>query len=138
MLHYSARMATFRPSDPLPRESVLLALARRVRDLRRGHGWTRSQLAEASGLSVRFLARIEGGEGNVSILRLHALARALGTTADALLRADEGRCGIVVLVGMRGAGKSTIGPLLAERLAVPFVEMDALIIECAMVCVGIL
>jgi shikimate kinase len=32
---------------------------------------------------------------------------------------------IVYLVGMPGSGKSTVGPLLAERLRVPFVELDA-------------
>ncbi len=34
---------------------------------------------------------------------------------------------IVYLVGMPGSGKSTVGPLLAERLDVPFVELDAAI-----------
>jgi shikimate kinase len=32
---------------------------------------------------------------------------------------------IVYLVGMPGSGKSTVGPVLAERLGVPFVELDA-------------
>jgi shikimate kinase len=32
---------------------------------------------------------------------------------------------IVYLVGMPGSGKSTVGPVLAERLRVPFVELDA-------------
>ena len=32
---------------------------------------------------------------------------------------------IVYLVGMPGSGKSTVGPMLAERLGVPFVELDA-------------
>jgi XRE family aerobic/anaerobic benzoate catabolism transcriptional regulator len=36
---------------------------------------------------------------------------------------------LVALVGLRGAGKSTVGPLLAERLRVPFIEMDSLIGE---------
>ena len=31
----------------------------------------------------------------------------------------------IVLVGFMGAGKSTVGPRLAERLAVPFVDLDA-------------
>ena len=35
----------------------------------------------------------------------------------------------ISLVGLRGAGKSTVGPALAERLKVPFVELDALIEE---------
>lgn len=33
----------------------------------------------------------------------------------------------IALVGVRGAGKSTIGRLLAARLGIPFVEFDALI-----------
>ena len=32
---------------------------------------------------------------------------------------------IVYLVGMPGSGKSTVGPELARRLGVPFVELDA-------------
>jgi shikimate kinase len=32
---------------------------------------------------------------------------------------------IVYLVGMPGSGKSTVGPVLAELLGVPFVELDA-------------
>jgi shikimate kinase len=34
----------------------------------------------------------------------------------------------VVLVGPRGAGKSTVGPLLAGRLRLPFVDVDARIV----------
>ena len=33
----------------------------------------------------------------------------------------------IALIGLRGAGKSTIGKLLAEKLAVPFFELDRLI-----------
>ena len=36
---------------------------------------------------------------------------------------------ILALVGLRGAGKSTLGPLIAGRLGRPFVEMDDLITE---------
>jgi XRE family aerobic/anaerobic benzoate catabolism transcriptional regulator len=112
-------------------EPVLTDLARRVREARRERGWTRVELAERSGLSVRFLARVESGQGNISVLRLHELAGALGTSATVLLRpyADPDR--IVTLVGLRGAGKSTIGPLLAERRGVPFIEMDTLIREAS-------
>jgi len=96
-------------------ESHLLAgLAARVRELRSGRGWSRAELASRSGLSVRFLARVESGEGNISILRLEALARTLGMTPDALLRFETSEPSTLSLVGLRGAGKSTVGALLAR------------------------
>ena len=119
--------ALSRRSTPSP--EPLRTLARRVRALRERRGWTRIQLAERSGLSVRFLARVESGDGNISILRLQALARALDTTADAMIRALPDRSRWISLVGLRGAGKSTVGPLLARRLDLPFIEMDTRIRE---------
>ena len=114
---------------------LLDTLARRVRTLREGRQWTRSRLAREAGLSVRYLARVESGDGNISVLRLHDLGRALGVTADRLL-SREGQAGPgfaiqkpVALVGLRGAGKSTVGPLLAGRLGLPFIEMDDRILE---------
>ncbi|WP_027343391.1 shikimate kinase [Hamadaea tsunoensis] len=38
---------------------------------------------------------------------------------------------VAVLVGAPGSGKSTIGPLLAEALGVPFTDVDELIVERA-------
>lgn len=111
--------------------ALLETLAHRVRALRESHAWTRAQLAQRCGLSLRFLARVESGDGNISVLRLDSLARALGTTADRLVRPRARRSEIVTLVGLRGAGKSTVGPLLARRLGCPFVEVDALITEAA-------
>ena len=110
---------------------LLAALAARVRGLRQAKGLTRAALAERSGLSVRFLARIEAGDGNVSLLRLAALAEALDARPEDLLRFDAPGAGVIALVGLRGAGKSTVGPLLARRLSLPFVEMDALVQEAS-------
>ena len=113
-------------------ESHLLAgLAARVRELRNGRGWSRAELAVRSGLSVRFLARVESGEGNISILRLEALARAVGLTPDALLRFESSEPRTLSLVGLRGAGKSTVGDLLARRLGLPFIEIDRVVSENA-------
>jgi len=125
-MHYSACV-----TKPSRNDEALSLLAARVRQLREAKGLSRPALAARSGLSVRFLARIEGGDGNVSLLRLVHLANALDTTADLLLRAPRPRGPVVALTGLRGAGKSTVGPLLAAELGVPFVEMDALVQESA-------
>ena len=117
-----------RPSEHPP---LLSALAGRVRQLRLERDWSRGELARRSGLSERFLARIEAGDGNVSVLRLEALALALGTTPDRLVRPVETPTRIVALVGLRGAGKSTLGPLVAERLGWAFLEMDELITDAS-------
>ncbi len=111
--------------------SILSALGSRVRGLREARGLTRADLSVRSGLSVRFLARVEAGEGNISLLRLEHLASALDITPDELLRAVPSRSGRVALVGMRGAGKSTVGPILARELSLPFIEMDARIQEAS-------
>jgi XRE family aerobic/anaerobic benzoate catabolism transcriptional regulator len=110
---------------------VLRDLAARVRALREGRDLTRLELARRSGLSTRFLARIEGGDGNVSVVRLADLASALGVGLHDLVRPQRGRSPVVALVGLRGAGKSTVGPLLARRLGTPFLEMEALVREAS-------
>jgi XRE family aerobic/anaerobic benzoate catabolism transcriptional regulator len=114
-----------------PENSLLGDLARRVRRLREARKWSRATLAERSGLSLRYLARIEAGDGNVSLLRLESLAEALETTPDELIRPEDGHTAVVALVGLRGAGKSTVGPLLAGSLGAPFIEMDALILQAS-------
>jgi XRE family aerobic/anaerobic benzoate catabolism transcriptional regulator len=111
--------------------TLLERVAMRVRRLREARAMSRPDLAVRSGLSVRFLARIVAGDGNISLLRLSHLAEALGTTPEALLRAPRERGEVIALVGMRGAGKSTLGPALAARLGRPFLEMDALIQDAA-------
>lgn len=111
---------------------ILRQLGLTVREARRGRGWSRRELAEQAGVSERFLADIETGSGNPSVLKLSELARALGTTTAALLErpvAAEPRC--LALLGLRGAGKSSVGKLLAERLGWDFIELDALVEQAA-------
>lgn len=111
-------------------EPVLRDLGDTVRALRKRAGWSRRELAARTRISERFLADIETGRGNPSLLRLCDLALALGTTIEHLLRKppttalDHDRHA-VALLGLRGAGKSTIGQLLATRLGREFVELDA-------------
>ncbi|MCO5167319.1 MAG: helix-turn-helix domain-containing protein [Planctomycetes bacterium] len=154
-----------------PRPDLLARLAARVRQLRKERGLTARALAEQAGLSLRFVAQLEAGQANIAVLRLEAVARALGVSAaalvadapatgagggvggartrlDALLagRAPEelercvdaveaalgqARRRGVALLGLRGAGKSTLGPRLAAALGVPFVELDDRIEEAA-------
>jgi len=114
---------------PAPALDLLAALGRRVRALRRERSLSRAALAEEASLSPRFLAEVEAGRGNISIRRLDALARALGVPVARLLDAPPPVR--VALLGLRGAGKSTVGRLLARRLGVRFMELDALVEEAA-------
>jgi XRE family aerobic/anaerobic benzoate catabolism transcriptional regulator len=108
-------------------QSLLTTVGARVRALRERQGLARRQLSERSGVSERFLAQLEVGRGNISLLRFAEVAEALGTTPAELLAGastPQNGSGIVALLGVRGAGKSTIGKHLAERHMVPFIEVD--------------
>lgn len=108
-------------------QSLLTTVGARVRALRERQGLARRQLSEKSGVSERFLAQLEVGRGNISLMRFADVAEALGTTPAELLAGastPQNGSGIVALLGVRGAGKSTIGKQLAERHAVPFIEVD--------------
>ncbi|MCD6042957.1 MAG: bzdR [Burkholderiales bacterium] len=104
--------------------AYLSRLGDRVRAWRSEHGMTRKALSQASGVSERYLAQLEAGEGNISVLLLRKVARAMGVPVESLVREDEGAQKPVALLGLRGAGKSTLGAKLAESLKVPFVELD--------------
>ena len=118
-------------------DEVLTELGARARALRVQRGWTLREAAERSGLSARFLVQLEAGRGNISVRRLVDVARALGTTAAALLaepRREPKQ--VIALLGLRGAGKTTIGRRLARRLRIPFVELDGRIVEGAELNLG--
>lgn len=120
-------------------EILLATLGRRVRERRQEQGLTLRELAGRSGLSQRFLVQVESGRGNPSVRSLAGLARALGTSSAVLLEPEPEAPPpppVVALLGLRGAGKTSVGTRLAERLEVPFVELDRRIEERAGLSLG--
>lgn len=135
-------------------------VASRIRSARARTGFTRKQLAVASGVSQRYLAHLEAGAGNPSIGMLLAIAEALdiamadllpmggerdlmvGRVAQLLRRLPpervrevlnrlgeapenaDGKGRRIALIGLRGAGKTSLGKALAERLDAPFYEIS--------------
>jgi XRE family transcriptional regulator, aerobic/anaerobic benzoate catabolism transcriptional regulator len=143
--------------------AYLRTLADKIREARAQRGMTRNALAADSGVSLRFLAQLEGGQGNPSILVLRRIASAMGFPPDDLLSDDpppgidrillmqqlkrlsdediakarrllsqqwgldgvaEAKRPYVTLIGLRGAGKTTLGRRLAKHRGVPFFELD--------------
>jgi XRE family transcriptional regulator, aerobic/anaerobic benzoate catabolism transcriptional regulator len=115
--------------------SFLRMLGQRIRLFRTRRGMTRRILAARSGVSERYISAVEAGTGNGSILLLRTLSVALHVDLRTLL--DEGAeeeqpppvkvTGYrdrIALIGLRGAGKSTLGALLASDHCVPFIELD--------------
>jgi XRE family aerobic/anaerobic benzoate catabolism transcriptional regulator len=144
----------------------LHALGEHIRDLRVRRGMTRAILARDSGVSLRYLAQLESGEGNISILRLRQVAQAMAMPLEEIVRVGpepaaeltllgeflarlspaqlgqagnllrgafekSGRRQRIALVGLRGAGKTSLGRMLAARLQVPFIELDKCIEQTA-------
>jgi XRE family transcriptional regulator, aerobic/anaerobic benzoate catabolism transcriptional regulator len=127
-MHYTARRA-----------KLLQGLGAAVRALRTERRTTLRALAIAANVSERFLVQLEGGAGNISVARLEDVAEALGTTgAELLAQASRvpGRPRSLALVGLRGAGKSSVGAALAKRIGHPFVELDELIAKEAQMSLG--
>ena len=147
---------------PQSESEYLRLVGESVRAARARRGMTRKMLAADSGVSERFLAQLESGTGNASILVLRQIARALDLPLKALFPEAEaaspdlersiellqrldpvtitkarevllsqfggqdlrGRRDRIALIGLRGAGKSSVGKLLADKLRLPFFELD--------------
>lgn len=136
-MHYTAERR------PAARTKLLQGLGAAVRSRRSELGLTMRALAKKAGVSERFLAQLEAGEGNISVARLEDVAEALVTTgADLLARAssrdpaETDPRNVIALVGLRGAGKSSIGAALAKKLGVRFVELDEIIVREAQMTLG--
>jgi XRE family aerobic/anaerobic benzoate catabolism transcriptional regulator len=117
--------------------ALLREIGAHVRKERAKRGMTRKMLAEQCQTSERYLAQIELGAANPSVLVLDSVARALdldpidlmpsGRARRAPYLRSANRARRIALIGLRGAGKSTLGAALAKRLAMPFVEIDKVI-----------
>ena len=112
---------------------ILKTLGRNLRARREARTFSKARLAQVSGVSLRFLNDVELGLANPSVRKLHALAEALDTSIAAFFvpgfeMSPRLR---ISLLGIRGAGKTTIGRRLAVRIGEPFVELDRRIEEKA-------
>lgn len=135
-------------------------LGQRVRTMRALRGMSRKVLAKVSGISERYIAQLEAGRGNVSIVLLRRVSHAMGAHLEDLIPAadsapdwpvirdllrkatsaqiaqakdllaghgaasDRASFSGIALIGLRGAGKSTLGKLLAKRIGWNFVELN--------------
>jgi len=109
----------------------LVTLGERVRSLRARRGLSRKAAAARARVSERHWANLETGVGNASILVLLQVAKALQCSLVTLLEeapeAGNLRRQHIALIGLRGAGKSTLGQRLAQELGYVFVELSRVI-----------
>ena len=156
------KLARAKPAPLRDSDVYLRRLGERVRMLRNQRGMSRKVLARQAKVSERYLAQLEVGKGNCSIVLLRRIARAIGLPVTQLVQEaadppldfvllsqflerlsapalgearnlltrhfgepqEDLRRRRIALIGLRGGGKSTLGRLLAEKLAVPFIELD--------------
>jgi XRE family transcriptional regulator, aerobic/anaerobic benzoate catabolism transcriptional regulator len=141
--------------------SFLEQLGQRVRTMRALRGMSRKVLARVSGISERYIAQLESGKGNVSIVLLRRVSNAMGAHLEDLIpstvpapdwqvirdllrkaspsqiaqakdilsggsTATHRRSSLagIALIGLRGAGKSTLGKILAKKVGWTFVELN--------------
>ncbi|WP_213772215.1 helix-turn-helix transcriptional regulator [Bradyrhizobium sp. dw_78] len=144
-----------------PETGFLQQLGQRVRTMRALRGMSRKVLAKVSGISERYIAQLESGKGNVSIVLLRRVSNAMGAHLEDLIPASEpapdwqvirdllrkatpnqiaqakdilagGGASAprqtpfagIALIGLRGAGKSTLGKMLAKKIGWNFVELN--------------
>jgi XRE family aerobic/anaerobic benzoate catabolism transcriptional regulator len=74
-----------KPASGRDSDSYLQQLGERVRVLRNQRGMTRKALAAHAKVSERYLAQLEAGQGNISIVLLRRVARALGLPVTQLV-----------------------------------------------------
>ncbi|WP_426439477.1 helix-turn-helix transcriptional regulator [Bradyrhizobium genosp. P] len=144
-----------------PETDFLEQLGQRVRTMRALRGMSRKVLAKVSGISERYIAQLESGKGNVSIVLLRRVSNAMGAHLEDLIPSGEpvpdwamirdllrkatphqvtqakdilagGSASAprrasfsgIALIGLRGAGKTTLGRMLAKKIDWSFVELN--------------
>jgi transcriptional regulator with XRE-family HTH domain len=65
-------------------EDIRIRLGRKVRKLRLQRGWTQVEMAEKLGLDRSYLADVERGKRNISVLNLELIAEGLGLSLSQL------------------------------------------------------
>ncbi len=149
--------------NPNSETGFLEQLGQRVRTMRALRGMSRKVLAKVSGISERYIAQLESGKGNVSIMLLRRVSDAMGAHLEDLIPSTEpapdwpvirdlvrkatpsqiaqakdvlsgqasGASALrrmsfagIALIGLRGAGKSTLGKMLAKKIGWSFVELN--------------
>src|SRR3977135_1334119 len=75
--------------NPDSETGFLEQLGQRVRTMRALHGMSRKVLAKVSGISERYIAQLESGKGNVSIVLLRRVSNAMGAHLEDLIPATE-------------------------------------------------
>lgn len=138
---------------------LMRRVGERVRRARERKGIPRRVLSEISGVSPRYLAQLEAGEGNISIGLLQRVAIALDHRIEWFIGEDDPwtseplrvselfkmatadvqksvlnalnpqsehamRARRICLLGLRGAGKSTLGRKVSAKLDIPFAELN--------------
>src|SRR5664279_6267266 len=76
-------------NHPDPEDGFLTLLGQRVRTMRALRGMSRKVLARVSAISERYIAQLESGKGNVSIVLLRRVANAMGAHLEDLIPTSE-------------------------------------------------
>src|SRR6185436_16639374 len=75
--------------EPDPESLFLEQLGQRVRTMRALRGMSRKVLARVSGISERYIAQLESGKGNVSIVLLRRVSDAMGAHLEDLIPSND-------------------------------------------------
>src|SRR6266404_3685782 len=103
-------------------------LGQRVRTMRALRGMSRKVLAKVSGISERYIAQLESGKGNVSIVLLRRVSNAMGAHLEDLIpSADPAPDWQVIRDLLRKASPGQIAQakeFLAKKIGWIFVELN--------------